>query len=139
MQKSFVTLQNNLSELQKAAKFVFKYMDIYINKGSCVQAMWGWLVVTVPAVVEWRFFIEVSGEQCVMMVGIWLMLQWCVESWAVENHYVPLVLLTLGKDQDQYGWMKWTVLDQCQHWRTVNQKDGVKITVIMVKMLESAA
>ncbi len=40
---------------------------------------------TVPAVGQWRFFIEVSGEQCVIMVGIWLMLQWCVESWTVEN------------------------------------------------------
>ncbi len=47
--------------------------------------IWGWLVVTVAVLVEWRFFIEVSGEQCVMLGGIWLMLQWCVESWTVEN------------------------------------------------------
>uniref|UniRef100_A0A673KL11 SRCR domain-containing protein n=1 Tax=Sinocyclocheilus rhinocerous TaxID=307959 RepID=A0A673KL11_9TELE len=25
------------------------------------------------------------GEQCVVISGIWLMLQWCVESWTVEN------------------------------------------------------
>ncbi|XP_077089899.1 scavenger receptor cysteine-rich type 1 protein M130-like [Siphateles boraxobius] len=43
------------------------------------------LCTTVAVLVQWRFFIEVSGEQCVMLAGIWLMLQWCVESWTVEN------------------------------------------------------
>ncbi len=38
-----------------------------------------------PAVGQWRFFIEVSGEQCVVLVGICLMLQWCVENWTVGN------------------------------------------------------
>jgi len=32
--------------------------------------MCGWLVVTVAVLVEWRFFIEVSGEQCVVISGI---------------------------------------------------------------------
>ncbi len=42
-------------------------------------------MVTVAVLVEWRFFIEVSGEQCVVISGICLMLQWCVESWTVDN------------------------------------------------------
>ncbi len=53
--------------------------------------------------VEWRFFIEVSGEQCVLVSGICLMLQWYVESWSVENLLMLLVMLTLDQDEDQFG------------------------------------
>ncbi len=37
----------------------------------------------IPVLVEWRFIRIDVGEQCVMVAGILLMLQWCVESWTV--------------------------------------------------------
>ncbi len=37
-------------------------------------------MAVIPVLVEWRFIRMISGEQCVMMAGILLMLQWCVES-----------------------------------------------------------
>ncbi len=40
-------------------------------------------MAVIPVLVEWRFIMMVSGEQCVIMTGILLMLQWCVESWTV--------------------------------------------------------
>ncbi len=37
----------------------------------------------IPVLVEWRFIMMVSGERCVIIGGILLMLHWCVESWTV--------------------------------------------------------
>ncbi len=57
-------------------------------------------MVTVPTTVEWRLLIEVSGNS-VVETGICPMLEWCVESWAVDNLYMLWVMIILDKDQDQ--------------------------------------
>ncbi|ROI15338.1 Antigen WC1.1 [Anabarilius grahami] len=56
-----------------------------LHKNNCSHEHNIVLLCTVAVLVEWRFFIEVSGKLCVVSAGIWLMLQWCVESWTVEN------------------------------------------------------
>ena len=45
----------------------------------------------------------VNGEQCVIIVGIIMMLVWCVDNWDLVHMGIPTVMLTLVKDQGQYG------------------------------------
>ncbi|KAA0724888.1 Scavenger receptor cysteine-rich domain-containing group B protein [Triplophysa tibetana] len=51
---------------------------------------------------EWRFFMMEFGELCVMMVGIYQMLQWCVDNWAVVLLKRQRAKLILGEVQDKY-------------------------------------
>ena len=42
-------------------------------------------MVAVDVLEEWRFIMQESGAQCVVTDGTCMMLQWCVENWAVER------------------------------------------------------
>ena len=57
----------------------------------------------------------VNGVQYVMMIGILLMLMWCVVSWDLDYQEFQFMELVLVKDQDQSGWIVSHVLVMNQH------------------------
>ena len=72
-------------------------------------------MVVVVALEELKFIIRESGAQCVMISGTCLMLQWCVESWAVVMLWKLHVMLTLDRDQGESGWIMCIVRDPSPH------------------------
>ena len=63
------------------------------------------------------------------------MLQWFVSSWAVGPLSKLMLKHTLGQDLAPFGWMMLSVTAQSWPCLTVDTVDGVKATVIMVRML----
>ena len=57
----------------------------------------------------------VNGVQYVMMIGILLMLMWCVVSWDLDYREFQFMELALVEDQDQSGWIVSHVLVMNQH------------------------
>ena len=57
----------------------------------------------------------VNGVQYVMMIGILLMLMWCVVSWDLDYREFQFMELVLVEDQDQSGWIVSHVLVMNQH------------------------
>lgn len=78
-----------------------------------------------------------SGGQCVMMIGTSGMLRWCAEQWTVVQLRQPNQQPTLVKARETSGWMMSTVLAMRHPFCTADVLPSEKITVVMVKTLES--
>lgn len=68
--------------------------------------------------------------------GTWMMPQWSVSSWAVGLLLELLDMDTLGQDLAPFGWMMFSVVAPSLPCLTVHTVDGVKITVVIILMLE---
>ena len=64
------------------------------------------------------------------------MRQWFVSSWTVGLLLELLRTDTLGQDLAPFGWMMLAVMALSLPCLTANTEDGVKMTVVMVRMLE---
>ena len=74
----------------------------FLSPQTADRSAWLMGAVTVPG--EWRSLTRAPGAPSVMTAGTWTMPAWCAGSWAVEKPSMPRGLLTLGQDQDPYGW-----------------------------------
>lgn len=76
-----------------------------------------------------------AGARCVMMAGIWRLLKWCAEKWAVAQLCQPPLGLLLGKGQDKFGWMMWPVLGRRLPFLCAKSVPGEATIVATERML----
>lgn len=87
----------------------------------------------VPA--AWRFGMAVAGDQCVMMLGIFVMLLWPAGSWAVGARWLPQGAPSLGRGLDPLSWMISDVGEMRQPCDSALRGPGASMTVTIGRML----
>ena len=76
------------------------------------------------------------GEQCVMMVGTYMMQLLSVECLGTQGQQLQCRVLSLDKEVELSGWMMWTVQGVKVGYHTAHMLDGVLKTVVIMRMLE---
>lgn len=77
----------------------------------------------------------VAGDQCVMMLGIFVMPLWPAGSWAVGALWLPQGALSLGRGLDPLSWMISDVGEMRQPCDSALRGPGASMTVTIGKML----